>query len=415
MNRTAKTLGLLLLATGLAAWWVWREDGPRVAGTDNDPGRNPQSVRPVSGRSGAEANPAARGWDPARPPAVWRTDVVAGQLAQAASLLERFRLLGELRDPRYPRLEAIRVIEPYLNDPDLTVRLQAAELLYQLGSPAAHDFLLALLREAASNTTIPVDSGIQAAGILNRYREQIPADVLIGFQLRSGYPGVTGIMAMQGDPRFAPYVLSAVRTEAIAGNLFDLGLLASPEGQPLALDIYEHTGNETTKVAAAWALFRLTGERSPLDYVLGVADHLVTDRNGIQGVAPGAAQYAFREIAVTKDEAAVTFLHRAALESNFGEIRSAAVASLFYVHQDFEFVDDYISRYFVGPTAAENVDGELCRRIAAARAVPAITALAQRQNPDAYYREFVQLAGRPVESWIWNYLSHVPSSRLGAR
>ncbi|HTL68433.1 MAG TPA: HEAT repeat domain-containing protein [Lacunisphaera sp.] len=334
---------------------------------------------------------------------------VVEKLRKAVDGRERWLALSELRDPRFKRDDAIRVLQSALTDPDLKVRINAADLLFSLGSAAGRETLLQILRAAPDAQGEAAPELLHAADVLDRNLQAIPADLLLGLQKAFGNRWVAGIMAIQGNPQFLPYVEAAAREETIAGTLRNLGLLGSVDGYAFAKETYESTTDMRTRVAAAWAMFALAGDRAALNFVTAVAAQKSGGENGDQPADPYVIQEAWRELYVTNDPAVRELLSEAATSGD-----ASALASLFYVQADYEFVDRFVRDYLQDPKAYPKADPALIGRIAAARNTPDLSTLASASSE--VFRQFYYEPARgvPVESWIGHYLGDLPL-RTGAR
>lgn len=325
---------------------------------------------------------------------------------------DRKRLLGEMRNRHYARDEAIALLTAYLNDPDAGVRVYAAELLYEMGSAAGREALLHVMRSAVDPSAPNLSAAVSAAKVLNRFRELIPRHLLIELYDKRGHPGLLGVMAMQGDPAYARFILEIGEEPSnVIGAVHKLGVLGAPEGYSFAKQVFESTHNERAKVAAAWAMFRTAGDHNALDYVIRIAGGEPRDLNGYKGTGDLQAIHdAMRLVYITKD-AAVRQLLRDSVASPYTSISSSSLVSLFYIQEDYGFVDDYLRRYFSDPAikADSSIDGNLAWRIAVARNNPSLTALARESNSTGYQYHFVEMNGRSVvEAWIWSHLSDIP-------
>lgn len=296
------------------------------------------------------------------------------------------------------------MLQPLLADPDPSIRVAAAEAIYSLGSAAGKQTLLDMLAQFGGPDGVPAVDAQHAAVVLNQYRETIPADLLIALQTRIGPPGVANVMAMQDNPRYAPFVLELTREHPGAGAMLYVGVLGSEACRDAAQKLSDSAQNETDKVAAAWALFRSGGDRSIFDLVVRTAAQTLD----LPPAAPRseAVRNAFDYVSITNDDAACDLLRRAALHPRT-DISGKALASLFYVQRDYAFVDDYLRKFLADPNAFPNQDRDFVAEIAAARNSPELTAVARQSlPPDVFDYYFAQ--PRPPESWIWTHLSNIP-------
>lgn len=419
MKKIQLTTVIVLLAIGLMllVWW-WHESGPVHGTTQNSPSAPSASARtktatkepedealtPAERRRVEEILAQNRAYAAERA-STRRLEV---KLRQAATPLERRALLGELRDRHYARDNVMRVLDAHLDDPDPGVRVEAAHLLYEFGSHAGKGTLLAVMRSALAPTADTLSDAVEAAQVLNRFREVIPSDLLFELYDKRSHPELLSVMAMQGDPKYMPFFLEAAEEPSyVAGIVHELGVLGVPDGYAFAKQVFASTKNERTKVAAAWAMFRTGGDRDALNFVLKYAGHEFADLKEAPKPDPYTSQAALRSLFVTKDDTVRTFL-RQTIAANDAWTSSASLASLFYVQKDYEFVDNYIRNYLSDPTVrtGSSIGDNLIGQMAAARNDPALAALAREKSPEFYNYHFVQW--RSVESWIWSYLSDIP-------
>jgi hypothetical protein len=119
----------------------------------------------------------------------------------------------------------------------------------------------------------------------------------------------------------------------------------------------------------------------------------------------------FRVLQQTVVPASTEALRRVEAEARKSRNELAATRALFglfYFHRDYDYIDKLILAQFSGklPPGLSIVG---VWELAAARRTPEIEAAAKAHNFEAYEREFLRKAGRPVESWVFQYvLPEVP-------
>lgn len=408
-----------LLLAGVVAWLRWR------GGFADTP--HPKSAESTSTVAAKTSPDASAGQDSAmddeskarlllalaeeikKTSAVrWSVQRVADNYRRATTAEARRLALAEFQDWRFKREDAAQVLRGALRDADVGVRVFAADLLYQMGLADGKETLLEILRSVRSLTPHELLEAVTAAQILDRHREIIPADMLIGLYEETHYPGIIGLMAAQGDKNYLPYLLEAGRKQP-NGNVHSLGLFGAPEGYALAKQVFENTRNAEVKIIAAWTLFRCNGDREALAYVLDHAAARLGSRVA-EGYDPYASGAAMRLLGITRDESIRPLLHQAANSSD-SQTSGMALASLFYVQNDAAFVDQFVRNYLSDPGVRERsaVDPNLVWRIAASRNDPALNALAYAANADRTKWLIIEGKDRPVvEVWIRQYLSNIP-------
>lgn len=403
---------LLVVVAGGGLWW-----GTRFRGRDAPTGTREGSR--VLARSRVSDDPQSRGAREEQKNAElllslakqFSSSPSAEQVAQALrganSADERRAALGQLLSHHIDRGEAIRLLEDVLTDESLKVRVRAAELLYTLGSAAGRQTLLEVLRHGTVPDPQTLSESVAAAGVLSKFRESIPGELLQEVYERHSHPALLSIMAMQGDSRYLPFLIDAVRDEEIVGNIINLGVLADQRSYSAVKRIFDSSRDESARIAAAWSMFRTGADRAALDYVreragLGITTPASVEKNITESVGEARSV-----IYVTRDETVRDFL-RQAVAAPAADVSSAALASLFYVQQDYAFVDALLKSYFADGRIAGGADHNLIWKISALRNVPEIEAAARARNDDAYQRYFVRFKARPAEGWIWSYLRKLP-------
>jgi hypothetical protein len=419
MKKTHLLALIALLLAGIGAW-LWRHG--RVSDTSTATLAAP---KPTASSDAIPEDPAVQGLivDEEREARLllalaeeikkasavrWSAQRVADNYRRAATAEARRLALAEFQDWRFKREDAAAVLRVALRDTDVGVRVYAANLLYQMGLADGKEILLEVLRSVRSLAPQELMEAITAARILDRHREVVPPDLLIGLYEETGYPGVIGLMAAQGDKIYLPYLLEAARMQP-NGTVHALGLLGAPEGYALAKQVFENTRNAEVKVMAAWALFRCKGDPVAFDYVLSQAAARLEPENR-KDYDPYAAQAAMRIIAATPAEPIRPLLHQAVNASD-SQMSGMALASLFYIQNDTVFVDQFVRNYLSDPIVRERsaVDPNLVWRIAAARNDPSLTALAYAANADRTKQLIIEGKDRPVmDVWIRLYLSDIP-------
>lgn len=329
---------------------------------------------------------------------------VESNAAKAANEKERRLALAEFRDPRFPRDDAIRSLKTFLSDPSLNVRVYAAELMFKLGSKDAREMLLATLRSAPTLSLAELEDVVQAAQLLHRYGDDVPADLLIPVIKLRGARGLIGIMSAQHDPAFEPYLLAAARENPV-GMMTHLGEAGIQEGYAIAKEKFENSTSPRIRVMAAWTMFQLKGDRDAFDHVFAVA-------RGERGTGNGQADSdanmeARRRLYGVKDTAVRDFLRKQARETD-ALTNTCAIASLFYVQKDYAFVDAYLAEYLENPRNHVQKDGALMARLAVARNQPGLNELLAEQSSEFKKFFLAPARGVPPESWIHLYLSDLP-------
>lgn len=336
-------------------------------------------------------------------------DRVAEAYHAAPDAKARRLALAEFQDPRIPRADAIRVLTAALADGERSVRVYVCTLLYGLGSSAGKDTLMAVLLEGPGLPEADLPLALQAAQILDSHHEAIPRDVLLALRPRFQRHELNGVMARQGDPTYLPYLMPGTGESAGTGTLWNLAVLAAPESLPFVREVFETTRNRTTKVAAAWAMYRIDGDVAALEHVLQLAERALDPP--VPGVPPDdAVDFAWRAIRGIRHERARDLL-RHSIESSPGRSFTADLTSLYFVQRDYDFVDRYLHAYLTDRKSHPQADIALIARLVAARNNPELNRLAA-QMPEVARKFYFEPAQQfPAEYWNRHYPTQLPVSR----
>jgi hypothetical protein len=161
-------------------------------------------------------------------------------------------------------------------------------------------------------------------------------------------------------------------------------------------------------ISQIW-LYLLTGDSSAERFVLDTTLAYGT-ANGDTAVKADIGSRAFEALRDMYVENARPVLRNIAERPRDVAIGMQALASLFYVYQDFSFVDERIAAALKEGVATKGpAQVALEWRIAAARNTEQLRSLAQSQ-PVLFQRFFIMEASKPIESWIFQHLGSVPLS-----
>jgi hypothetical protein len=336
-------------------------------------------------------------------------DRVADNYHAAVDAKARWLALAEFQDPRIPRDGAVRVLTAALADADLSVRIYASMLLYKLGSPAGKDTLLAALLQGPTLPEADLPLALEAAKILDSHYETIPREVLLALRPRFQRRELNGVMARQGDPTYLPYLMPNASAGTVSpGTVWNLAILAAPESGALVRDIFASTSNPITKVAAAWAMYRIDRDAPALEYVLQVAAQSF-DAPKLGARPDDAVDFAWRAIRATRHERARDLLRRA-VELMPSRSFTADLTSLYFVQCDYEFVDHYLTAYLSDRKSHPHADIALIARLVAARNSPELNRLAAQMPEGARKFYFEPMRAMPPEYWNRDHSTHLPAS-----
>lgn len=333
--------------------------------------------------------------------------------------------LSELKNPYVDRIEAIGFLKELLDHEDLQVRIAAAQYLFELGSDSGGP----VLRELLEHTDRLGAFGVDPSGV-----------VLVLFQYRYDLDGddVYDIYASQGDARLlmyaqlmgsekarAPSRERLLRNGAFQSSAMLAGMMGISDDEALHVynTVFAKSSRPGDRAQAAWALYMVGGDESYLESLIHIVEMAVGLRERTADYDLDASRTALTALQQTVVPISTTALRRineAARESGDSLIADGSLSGLFYLHQDYEYVDARILKEFERVEAGKGT-GRVTWEIAAERRTSEMVDAAKRANPEAYFREFVLKQGRPVESWVFQYLSHTipyrvrPPIKAGAR
>lgn len=313
-----------------------------------------------------------------------------------------------------PREKSIALLLPYLGHRDPQVRAMAAQHLFALGSRAGGPVLVAFLREAAAGMSTGVDL-VNAATVLRQYRYPIDANLLYEAYKKTANVGLLKSAQLLGSELAIPETRERLRSHGIMeGGLTMAGFMRvnDPESMKIYEEIFDSKSAWKREKAAA-ALYRVTGEARYLDYLIAVAESAVglrprgeyLDSNSFNG---RDAIMVLQQTVLPQTTAALRRIEAAARKNRSEVEADRTLIGLFYFHRDYEYVDSLVMAQFTGKLSDGLLIGSIWD-LAAARRTPEIEVAAKAYNQEAYEREFLRKAGRPMESWVVKYIpSDIP-------
>lgn len=414
MKTRITTLAGVLALCSLLIWLIWPEK-------KSDRTSPPQSKQPDAREktSSQPVVPAANSAD-VDLTELWRRfeiEIDKRALDAAIATGDPYKwqpLLSQLRHFNIPREKSIALLLPYLNHHDPYVRMMAAQHLFSLGSRAGGPVLIAFLREAAAGVSTGVDL-VNAAVVLHQYRYPVAADLIYAAYQKTSNVGLLMYAQLLGSELAIPETRQRLKSHGVlGGGLTMAGFMRLND--PDSMKIYEATfGSEEAwkREKAAATLYRVTGEKRYLDYLIGVAEAAVglrprdayLDSNSFNGTD---AMICLQQATVPQATDALRRIEAAARKNRHGVEANRALVGLYYFHRDYDYVDTLIMAQFTANLPEGMLIGSIWD-LAAARRTPEIEAAAKAYNREAYEREFLRKAGRPVESWVFTYMpSDIP-------
>lgn len=330
--------------------------------------------------------------------------------------LEWEPIMGELRNPIYDREEVIRALAQQLTSPNRMVRVRAAQQLLELGSRAGVPALAETLRLAVAGESVSAMAAATAANVLHQFRQEVSGDDL--FECWRRYNEQLFLeLAVLHDAKQAYLYVQDQRASGHANYRSDwvaayMGM-QDRESMERYRELTAQSSDYRAQLLGHWALYQAGAGREHFEFLAGTAREVV-------GLAPraersqpwaGTSGMVFDLLKITTTPEATRVLEEiadgvATQKTANSDAFQRAFGSLFYLHHDYEFVDQRVIAFIRGEYGGPAVSPSLMWRIAAARANPQVTAAAKAANPTAYEREVQMLRNRPVESWA--DLSYVP-------
>lgn len=327
----------------------------------------------------------------------------------------RARALGDLLNTRFKRAEVIAMLRNYLDYPEPEIRFQAARLLFILGSDAGRDVMVSMLQAGARGESIPEHMVAGAAQILHQYRQPFDSQLLVDAYAKTKFSLLKSIMVLEQLPEAKNMVADALgKNTYLESNAIYAGILRMDDAATLTkLRLMLDLTRPNNRLTAHWALSQITGSEADLDYVI----ELAKQRAGLLPKTPAYDQSlgldAVRLLSNTVSPHATNALKEIsehAVETGDNMVFDMALASLYYVQKDYAYVDQKIVELM---NADKNKpDFSTVWKIAAERRTPQLELLAIERNPGAYKQHFILEEGRPVEYWIYQYLSNIPADVL---
>lgn len=319
-------------------------------------------------------------------------------------------LLLRLLNPSYPRTEAISLLKVYLGHDDVELRIAAARYLFELGSKDGYDTLIEVLKMGGLNDAV---SGLQiysAAKILHQYGQEIPANLLVKAYSKHPTADLLEILALEQVPEAAQIIRSNLGKDSESTVL--AGYLKIDDASSLSVFNRDlENKSPVRRLDANWALFRATGKQQYLDYIISVAKEGVGVLPKSSATGEWTKENALKYLALSRTpestaalEEIVEFSAKSGDASSFNE----ALGSLFYIHNDFDFIDKKISQQI--DRGYSPLGGDIWK-IASSRDNPTFSEAIRTKNSQIYDLYFSKLNGRPVEGWIFNSVPNVPREK----
>lgn len=324
-------------------------------------------------------------------------------------------ILGQARHFNVPREKGIALLLNYLDHPDLQLRLAVAEYLFELGSRVSGPVLIELLKSGADRVNVGVDTLATSARILHQYRYPVDADLIF-----SAYQATHDVVLLKYAQLLGSELAKPETKKRLLANgtfqsaMMMAGIMKLHDSESMAIYrfILEKSNRAEDREAASAALYRSTNDPIYFDYLIGVAEEKVGLRPRTEKTGGNTGRNSFMVLQQTVNPQSTQVLRNIeehARKTGKSVEAGYALLGLFYFHKDYAYVDNLILDQFAGKRS-EGILISSIWELAAARRTPAIEEAAKTYNLEAYEREFIRKAGRPVESWIFQYIpSEIPS------
>jgi len=270
-----------------------------------------------------------------------------------------------------------------------------------------------MLAAASRGEHVPNELALYSAETLHQYRQQIDPGVLYQNYQRDGAREWIRIMTLEHVPQMKDLVLERRKKKQLG---YSTETLAAYLGMADADSVAQYRSllgaHPEAQLLAQWALYRATRDPEYLENLIKRAHEamgLIPTANGASPmVAASSLHYLQITLAPQATSALRAIVTAATPNANISALNAdRALAGLFYIHQDYGFVDQTVLDYFAH-RKGQKISQDLIMRIAAARNSPELEVAAKNYRASAYEQYFVDLKDRPVESWIGEYMGDLP-------
>jgi len=278
MKARFKIFAVVLVLIGAAIWMKWPQRSSKGL-----------SVPPASPKATMEAkapNPPAPTTN-ATPSSsalaeMWRRFEISVSKRALNDAVEsgdprRWRpIMGQARHFNLPREKGIALLLPYLAHPNSQVREAAAQYLFELGSRQGGPVLIAFLKDAADGKRVDADL-VNAAAVLHQYRYHVEGDLIYAAHQKNPNSRLLMYAQLLGSQEAIPETQRRLQSLGIMdGALQMAGLMGLKDPKSMAVyQRYAKSERTEDREFANAALYRVTGDRQYLDYLITVAEEVV--------------------------------------------------------------------------------------------------------------------------------------------
>jgi HEAT repeat protein len=257
---------------------------------------------------------------------------VANRLRDAVDSKDHAKVTYAFHEAIYDTFAKMSVVLPaireYLAHADPFVRYSAAQALARAGDPAGSPALLAIVRASAPLPEGAQDLRVEAARVLGKFREEAAGHDVVALYKSTSGSGLLTALATLGEKEIIPE-LEQRGFNANEYSVIRYGMIEANSFIPKIAATFTAMGTPEFKNAAAWALARMTGDKSYVNYLADAAQPAIeaAPNGGEQRFDQSAA--ALKYLGSLQDPKAIQTLESALRSQNPVAVQYAVVNLLF--------------------------------------------------------------------------------------
>jgi HEAT repeat protein len=310
--------------------------------------------------------------------------------------------------------EIVPILKGYLNDPDPFVRLNAAQDLLIAGDLSGVDTLTALVKAAAPISGIGKDVRVSAAELLAQYQvteaTSAISDLFDRTQTGELLDALSRLRAQASNENEFPYVASN-------NTILEYGEIGITRFIPQITLSFQNSRDLSVKVAAAWALATMTGNKDAVDYLTNAANQVATGGVVLDGSDAAldiytADQQALEYLGTIHTSAAKQVLETALTSRNQTEMTIAEVNLI--VNQGGSDAATKLLVNQLRETSPQNQQIGWDEALSLAAQLPdsqqiqnAGQVYSQKSGDGSWELYTVERKKWPVYNWVWSYVIEV--------
>lgn len=305
--------------------------------------------------------------------------------------------------------EAIPALKAYLQSPDPHVRYLAAETLLRVGDKSGVPMLVDTINSKNAVLNGTTDLRFTAARMLGRYNVIEAAQSLSSLYQSTKDTGVLNAqLHLQKKNASKETIAQVVSSRTPGFVLFNLGLAGLPEGETFARDTFMDPKVPSdyateTKMIAAWALARSSGEAQYVNYLIEAALPAIAASKDQTSFNPSTE--ALRYLGSVQTPAARSVLEEALNSQNPTAVQYATVNLLFNQPGGSQKAEQLVLTEL--QTTPSKLGTDLAMQIASQLNNPAIKAAAQsfdrKTGGDRWRYWGVERSNWPIQNWVYDY------------